>query len=436
MSIRLFWLAAALLIFVLPIPGTIALRNSLLLLLLVLTGGLWFRTRGALSISGTAIRSLAAWLAILTGWIVIQAVLISDETPWALKEMTSQWLPALLVAVVAAFAVILASSNGVVRARLLGIIALLFVGQAVFCLLATFPEYLANGAFPQSKTSWTAGKLEISYWNNIALAFLAVDLLSRWRYRHPMTNLSTGFVVGSVLLILLANLAFGARNGIIGSCILLVSLTLLIVWHERNRVGLARTLGFVLIAGGLIGAMAWGSIKLDPRWATFTETAKIAWNVKDHQTWLHPDDMPLPELSSGVPVEASAYMRIAWISVGLDVIRDYPLGVGYGRNAFGHALRKTQATRLGHAHSGLVDWTIGTGIPGLILWLGFTGALIWLGLRRYFQRHDPVGLILAFVAGGFLGRMLLDSINRDHMLMVFFMIIAVLISLPEEKVSQ
>lgn len=436
MSIRLFWLAAALLIFVLPIPGTIALRNSLLLLLLVLAGGLWFRVRWALSISGTAIRSLAAWLAILTGWIVIQAMLISDEMPWALKEMTSQWLPALLVAVVAAFAVVLASLNGVVRARLLGIVVLLFVGQTVFCLLATFPEYLANGVFPQSKTIWTAGKLEISYWNNIVLAFLAVDLLSRWRYRHPMTNLSTGFVVGSVLLILLANLAFGARNGIIGSCILLVSLTLLIVWHERNRVGLARTLGFVLIAGSLIGAMAWGSIKLDPRWATFTETAKIAWNVKDHQTWLHPDDMPLPELSSGAPVEASAYMRIAWISAGLDVIRGYPLGVGYGRNAFGHALRKTQATRLGHAHSGLLDWTIGTGIPGLILWLGFTVALIWMGLRRYFQRDDPVGLILAFVAGGFLGRMLLDSINRDHMLMVFFMILALLISLPEEKVSQ
>mgnify|MGYP001765443948 CR=1 FL=1 len=433
---RVLGLAVVLLLFVLPIPGTIALRHGLTLLALGLILLLWRSMHPLRADSSAKMLHMAGWLTVITLWILLQAGLFSEESRWAFKEITNQWLPALIAALIGWFAVICARASGLSQERVLGLIVLVFLAQAVFSLVSTFPDFLSTGAFPQSKTRWTAGKLEISYWNNIALAILAVDLLSRWRYRQQVTNLSLLVVGAGVLLLLMSNLAFGARNGIIGSIMLLVSLGVLVAWRERRRIGIAKTLALFLVASVLASLMAFGSLKLDPRWASFKETAAIAWDIKSHDAWLDPDNRPLPSLASGQPVEASAYLRISWIRAGIDLVADYPMGVGYGRNAFGHALRKTQETRVGHAHSGIIDWSVGTGLPGLVLWLGMIGSIIWIGLRRYFDRQDPTGLIVAFVAGGFLGRMMLDTINRDHMLMVFFMMLAILISLPERPVKE
>lgn len=435
MKFPAFGIAFALFLFVLPVPGTIALRSSLLLLLLVFFFLFRRECRTETWIKGGNIAGLLAWLALLSLGLLTQAVLVSDETRWAIKEISSQWLPAVLTAIVGLGAVAIAGGSGMSRQKLLGGLVLVLLAQTVFSLLATMPEFLTKGAFPQAKTTFTAGKLEISYWNNLLLAFLAVDGLSRWRYRNSITALPSVVLIGGIGVVFLSNLAFGARNGMIGSLILLSSLALLVLWHERRHIGIARTAAFVGAALTLIVALGWASYQLDPRWGRFEETAQLAWQGGENNVWLHPDGAVMPTLKSGETVEPSAYFRIAWIRAGLDLIADHPWGVGYGRNAFGHALRKTTDTRLGHAHSGLIDWTIGVGVPGLLLWLGFLSWLIWLGLRRYFVGRDPAGLILTFVVGGFFGRMLLDSINRDHMLMVFFLILAILVALPDEPVN-
>ncbi len=436
MKLRAFGISFMLFLFVLPIPGTIGLRHTLLLTLLTLMFLLWRNCQLGLWTKNWKIKGLIAWLMILTIWMLVQALWISDETAWALKEISGQWLPAMLSMVIGLGAVLIGRYIGLSRQKLLGVLVLVFLVQTVFSLAVSFPSFLASGAFPQGKALLTAGKLEISYWNNLLLAFLAVDGLSRWLYKQSITSIPTSVLIGGIVVAFLSNLAFGARNGMIGSLLLLSSLALLVLWHEREKIGITKALSFVGSAFALIGLLAWASYQLDPRWAAFEETAQVAWQKTASDAWLHPDDAILPNLKSGQPVEASAYFRIAWIRVGLDVIVEYPYGVGYGRNAFGHALRKTMNTRLGHAHSGLIDWTIGTGSPGLLLWLGFLSWLAWVGIRRYFVQRDPAGLILFFVVGGFFGRMLLDSINRDHMLMVFFLVLAILVSVPDEPVSE
>lgn len=437
MPVRLlaFGFLFAMLLFVLPIPGTIAIRNILLLSLLGLVVLLWRECDLASWFKMRCARRLLFWLGILTLWLLLQAVWISDETVWALKEMRGQWLLALLAATLGAAAVLIGRHCGISRQRLLAGLVLIFLAQAVFSLLATLPAFLAAGDFPEGKTMLTAGKLEISYWNNLLLAFLAVDGLSRWRYRQAVTALPLSVLVAGILLAFLSNLAFGARNGIIGSGMLLFSLALLVLWRERQRIGTGKAVGFVASAIALTGLLAWANYQLDPRWMPFEETAQIAWHG-DSDAWLHPESASFPLLGSGESVEPSAYLRIAWIRAGLDLVAEYPYGVGYGRNAFGHALRKTMDTQLGHSHSGLLDWTIGVGLPGLLLWLGFLSWLVALGIKRYFVGKDPAGLILAFVVGGFFGRMLLDSINRDHMLVVFFLVVFILVTLPEEPVPQ
>ena len=77
----------------------------------------------------------------------------------------------------------------------------------------------------------------------------------------------------------------------------------------------------------------------------------------------------------------------------------------------------------------------------MILWLAFIGICLRTGWRRYRDQRDPRGLILFFVTAGFLGRMLLDSINRDHMLVMFFLLLGTLLPVlsdndPKGKVNE
>ncbi len=420
-------------IFVLPIPGTIALRHFLTLALLCLCTIALGRAAIGLHELSLRARPLMLGLGLITVWLLLQAASVSDETAWAMKEISNQWLPAILMAFLGVGLARVWIKGGWARRQVLGLLAACMLAQVLASLLAVMPMYLADGHFPQAKTWFTAGKLEVSYWNNLLLALLAVDALSRWLYRNAITNLPMPAVASGIFLVVLSNLAFGARAGVIGSGMLVISLSLLLLWHERDRLGPKRVSAFMLSAALLVVSLAAISYRLDPRWATFTETAEIAWSQGGGGAWLNPDEIQPPTLASGEIAEASAYHRISWIRAGLDLVADYPLGVGYGRNAFGHALRKTTETRLGHAHSGIIDWTVGTGLPGLVLWLGLLGGMLLVGLRRFFRKRDAAGLILVFAVGGFFGRMLIDSINRDHMLMLFFLILGMLVALPEES---
>ena len=120
--------------------------------------------------------------------------------------------------------------------------------------------------------------------------------------------------------------------------------------------------------------------------------------------------------------------RVAFIHAGLRMIREFPLGVGYGRNAFSHALHASGVkAQVGHAHSGWIDLGIGGGIPAVVLWLLFMGSLIVTGGARYFRDQNPHGLWLLFLATGFVGRMVIDSVNRDHMLQMFLFLVGYLL---------
>lgn len=416
----LLLLVFGLLLFVLPVPGTIALRHSLLAVLLLV---LALRYRDQWPVAARSASAPLLALGALSAWLLIQAFFISPETAWAWREIKSQWWPAILAFV---SGIVLACT---VRSasKLVAFSVLALLAQTIFALLACFPDFLAQGEFPQAATRWTAGKLEISYANNLLLAFLAVELVFLALYRRAVSHLPLWLLLTGVVLVIVSNLAFGARNGIIGSVLMLVSLSLVVFWRERRCLCSRRVTAGILICIGLVGAIGWISYRADARWQKLAETAAVGWDIDASKAWLDRTKHEYPVLQNGEPIDPSAYVRIAWMHAGLRLAMENPLGVGYGRNAFGHALRQHADTPLGHAHSGIVDLTIAAGIPGLILWLAFIGICLRTGWRRYRDQRDPRGLILFFVTAGFLGRMLLDSINRDHMLVMFFLLLGTLL---------
>ena len=426
MNALAFALALALL-FVWSLPGTIALRWLLLLgALAVLALGCtrqdWRRIGRAAALPGLLVAGLALWLLGQATWLAV-------EPAWSLDELRGQWLPALL-------ALLLGLLLAARVAWPATAIVLVFAAQAAIAVGHSIWHWFVHGQLLTQLVPLTGGKLEMSFVLNLLLAFVTVDLFCRISGRSPLLRLPPAAVAGILALALAGSLLAGARNGVIGILFLSFSAVSLFVFDQRRRLGPLRTLAAAAAIVASLAAFTTVSYRADPRWQTFAATAPIAWDIDRHQTWLDASLHPWPKLNSGRDVEYSAYTRIAFIHGGLRLIAEHPLGYGYGRNAFAHALRQRYPeARLGHAHSGWIDLGVGGGVPALLLWGGLLAGLMWRGWRAFFRHGNGHGLALFFLATGFAGRMVLDSVNKDHMLQMFLFLAGLLLVLAREPVA-
>lgn len=423
------------LLFVWSLPGTVALRALLLLAALALLAR---RLAGVVRWrhGGTAWLPLFL-IAALTFWFVIQATLISKEAAWAFGELRGQWLPALLaLALGLALSRAQSSPNTDPLLRsdiLLTAIFLVFGAQATIAVGHSLWYWMAKGSLLRHVVPLTGGKLEMSFVLNLLLAFLAVDLFCRATRRPPLLRLGLPYVLGIGAIALGCSYLAGARNGMIGIIFLSLSCVSLYIFDQRHKLGLARTLAATAAILAALGIFASVGYHSDPRWQRFGESARLAWHIDEHRAWLGPDANTWPRLSSGDLVEPSTYARVAFIRTGLLLIADHPLGIGYGRNAFGHGFLERYGIRAGHAHSGWIDLGIGAGWPALGLWATFLASLVWIGWNSFFLRGNAAGLVLFFLSTGYAGRMVLDSVNKDHMLQMFFFLVGVLLVMSHRE---
>ena len=368
-------------------------------------------------------------LAAFTLWLVWQAVFISHQTLWALKELNGQWLNALLAL---GLGVLLACSShektllsgATITTALIGV----WVLQAMIAVGQSVTHWWLHGELLRGLVPLTGGKLEMSFILNMLLAALTVDVLFRACHARRFLQLPWKAVIGAAAISLTSLYLAGARNGAIGLLFLAVSASLLYSIHRIRHQGVRRGVlsGAMLLA--LVMSLAVISYQADKRWPAFMESTALGWDIDGQSAWRDIDHALLPVMKSGVAVDASAYTRVAFIHAGLRLIGELPLGVGYGRNAFVHALRETGSdAHVGHAHSGWIDLGIGAGIPAVVLWLLFMGSLMVTGGVRYFRDQNPHGLWLLFLASGYLGRMVIDSVNRDHMLQMFLFLVGYLL---------
>lgn len=407
------------LLFTWSLPNVPALRYWLLFLSLL--GVARLTSWQSLPPVWRANRWVFGLLVAFTLWLVWQAVFISHQTLWALKELNGQWLNALLAL---GLGVLLACasrenklwSGAMITTALIGV----WVLQAMIAVGQSVAHWWMHGELLRGLVPLTGGKLEMSFILNMLLAALTVDLLFRACHARRFLQLPWKAVIGAAAISLTSLYLAGARNGAIGLLFLAVSASLLYSIHRVRHQGVRRGVlgGAMLLA--LMVSLAVISYQADKRWPAFMESTALGWDIDGQRAWRDIDHAPLPLMKNGVAVDASAYTRVAFIHAGLRLIGELPLGVGYGRNAFAHALRETGSdAQVGHAHSGWIDLGIGAGIPAVVLWLLFMGSLMVTGGVRYFCDQNPHGLWLLFLASGFIGRMVVDSVNRDHMLQMF-----------------
>lgn len=444
-----------------PVPGTIGLRNVLLGLLFVMLIAAHWRNRSRSYVSNEV--SWPRWpvglFLALTAWIALVIVGWGVEPALSWKEFWGQWTMPALCGVMGAWVAIQAQRLGNVgRTYLIGTIFYTFFGLVVLHDVLDALYWAATGQMPfrqapvlylpqlpsllaHDQSFWTAfdGRFgeKFSFVNNTFAALLFAEMIQRLMQKTrciPVSNLGLG--VGFVALFLCSYwLSF--RNGNIGLLAMITMAGIMVLVRLRNRIPIVKTMVAIFLGALLLVVAASAFWKSDPRWARFSETLPVAWDTEHHQAWISTKLESYPLLSDGHPVDASAYERTAWIKEGSKLALEYPLGTGLNRNAFFDGIdRKLNLggmVRGGHAHSGIVDFTIANGFPGIILWMAFLVSLAWIGWRAFRDGDIAIGLMLMFLVSGFFSRSIVDSNLRDHVLQQFLFMVGLFAIMAQSK---
>lgn len=414
-------------LFVWSLPGTIALRS--ILMLAAAATLLPMIERKEWKSSFAAMRIPLILLAVLSLWFLVQAFLISRESAWVLGELKGQWLPALLALALGASLAILALRQSAARLPQLSLAIPLVLGLQAALVVILWP-WLRSFTREAGKIEVpvSALKLEITFSLSLVLVFVLVDLLRRATGRERLLPVRPAGSMGLLALVASCTYAVHGRNGMLAMAFLLFCTLAIYLFDQRQRLGVRRILAGAALAATLLAVVAVDRYQSDPRWKEMRDTAAIGWSV-DIGQFPQPGTSSWPTLADGRPVEHSTLVRAAFLHAGLRLIADDPAGYGYGRNAFGHALQEQGVSARGHAHNGWIDLGVGAGIPGLLLWAAFLGNLMWQGWRSFRASDNPYGLLLVLLAAGHAFRMILDSVNRDHMLQMFLFLAGLLLVL-------
>ena len=431
----LLWLST-LLGFSWPMMHSVALRYTLLTILLIACVVLYRRSITNRRLS-TLLTTPAILYVLLSAWL-LATVLFADNPLNSLSQYRSEWMMGFIAMTIGVLLAKLADSNhetGLNRIKLLVSVSL----ALTLPVLVQGGQSLLFAVQHHTLPGWDVslfGRTSLSFVHNILYGLLLADALARISRRRRLLPLSNFALQVAFVLSFFCTYLLNTRNGTIGVLVITLFAALIAWYQHRQHInnGLLAAIAFVM----LLAMVGYAKVSYDaePRWAAFGESTRLALDTRHQKAWLD-HRIPLPRMTNGLQVDHSAYMRIAWFKEGALAIVDYPLGVGFGQNAFGQALQRKYGEGHGHSHShsGMIDFALSSGIPGLLLWLGFSASLWRLGARAYFEQRDAVGMALIMLVAGLLLRMVLDSNLRDHGLQQYLFLIGLLATLAASTMA-
>lgn len=431
-----------LLFFLITVPHVIGIRNGIFYLLFLSTlVMIWkYKKDFLLCVKYSELKIIYFFLLLTSMWILFNSVVISHEILWSLDEFRGQWLTPVTYFFMGSIIAFYTIKKNVISKELL--LTVLFYSMFVHILyidLVALDNFLDTKNLIQRYGGLTNSPVLANYLTNILFAFIISELIYRKRSKKNILKISNYMLFIILGLTLLSSLIESMRNG--SAALFFMSIMGIYFFLNKNQ-SYSKKVKF-LISFGIILVLSIPiiyNLKNDTRWATLIETIPIAIDTKTNKYWINKKST-LPRLSSGQVVGGSNYLRVAYASEGTKLIVENPLGIGFGRNAFGHALEikyNKNSVRGFHSHSSLIDFTLGVGFIGLILWLIF----IFLIMKKaiYFCRENVsfFSMLTFFLTTGFFTRSLVDSNMRDHMFLQFMFLlgISLVLMFNERKIMQ
>ena len=419
----------ALLMFILSIDGTITLRY---LLIFILLSTLVFETKKnpqdlIILFDSRDFKLTLGLLGLFIAYVFVHSIFISLEPSWSLSEFKSHIIyPSIYFSTGLLLANFINSSKIISKETLINI---LFYSLFVHIIYLDFAaiDYLFNeGVMLRRYGGLMDSPVLPNYLTNILLAMIIAELVYRLRLRKQVLKVSD-----SILYLFLATCIFSTfvealRLGDIALVFLGIGSCMAFLYKNNDySIKMKSLIGAALIF--ILTVPLIYNIATDPRWAKLVETVPVAVTSSEDASFIDPA-APVLKTVSGYEVTGSNYTRIVYAIKSFKYIIEDPMGVGFGRNAFGHALelRHPEYAKRGmHAHSAILELSIGAGIIATMIWLSFVFVISKTAVIEFRRTLNYYAMLTLFLTMGFVGRGLVDANMRAHMFLQFMMILGI-----------
>lgn len=266
-------------------------------------------------------------------------------------------------------------------------------------------------------------KMEISTMIGLVFSLLCAEIGARIALGRRWLPLPNLLLAAMLTVCMISQILLLTRNAMLGMISTVLSVTLMAYLARRNKIKPLYSALIITVGLALAATLAVISWKSDSRWQAFVQTVPLALDTEHHRAWLNFQLYPYPQRPDGQTIDGSAYERIAWLKIGLQLIGREPLGQGLDNDVFHFLVDKHFGpTTTTQSHSGLINFTLNHGLPGLILWLLLLGQLFLLGVRAFYQEGKIPGLYLMLLILALFFRGIINNTwQRHHLEESFFL---------------
>jgi hypothetical protein len=439
MSSVILWLFATLL-FILSIDGTMALRNVIAVFLLSLLVFVTIKSQESLRVikQSKEFKLIIATLIIFVLYVLFHSIYLSHEPNWSLSEFKSHiFYPTLYFSMGIMLAAYVNKHKHLTKEILITILFFSIFLHILYLDLVAIDHLFRTGNMLSRYGGLMNSPTITNYLTNILLAMIISEFVYRLRVNKKILQVSNTALYLLLILSIFSTFVEAMRLGDIALVFLGIASSIVFLYnnHQYSK-GVKRFIATSLIVVLTI-PLAY-NLNTDPRWLKLIETVPLAINTSNSQHWLD-NRLPGPMTKSGYTVNSSNYQRIAWGVKSLEYIAEEPMGIGFGRNAFGHAMEMRHpklAIRGAHAHSSILTLTVGTGVLGTFIWLTFVFFVCKVSIKEFKSTYNYFSLLVLFITMGFVGRSFVDGNMRDHVFLQFMLILGIgLFFLFQEKIN-
>ena len=436
-GVMCFYLTISLIV-IWTIPGTIALRNFLILAGFVC--GIFYLIKNRIVLISKSVIPLGIFYIIFV-WVLVHFFLFSSNYQVQLHELTSLWMRVLGV-------IIIGTSMGIYLQREVNqqnLFFMAFYSTPLFVCSYFLYTSMIGGHLLDPRVflvNFLGNKINAAFMSVIGVTIaLAYFLFSTNQLQTKSNKIHLSFIFIGILISLVSAILVSTKNGIGVSLILIFfALCCQIYINIKNKNVYKKT----FLKWSIILAIIFVTIKVHsnfsfPGWSHIIEDSLIALEIEKNQNWKNPQTLSYPKRNDGTMVADNTYERVAWAAKGVELIQKYPLGYGtINYSSFKQLLKRdgTDFKKNGLTHSAWIDFGLAFGVPGLlILFSSLFGAVVFALKKNDFLSRMAIWISLAIFLICSVAEVSFKHTFEIWMFLIAF-VCACVIKLPEEGQSE
>ena len=417
------------------LPGTIAIRHSLMGLGFLFSTLFLFKNRSLLY--STSAIPVFIFLALFF-WVIAHYLWIGADSQVQLKELTSLWLRVL-------GGVLMAMATGIFLQRVRQqqtLLMISFFSIPIFTIgYYLFASYKSHYFMvPNDFVGlYLINKVNVAFFSVICTGICCASFL--WvllPYTHNQESNHFKFTLFGVVIALMSGILASSKNGVGISIVLLVLAVLcglyFIIRNQRSKV--KSTIQLLLIPTVIFVAFTYHSNYAAPGWTHLVEDIKVSVQIDKYQNWKDTPKLGFPKRPDGGDIAGNTYERFAWGIKGIELIQKYPLGYGtINQGSFRHLLIRDGINypHYNQTHSGWIDFGLAFGIPGLVILMSALFGTIILALKK----KDYLSMVAIWLSIAIFLAGCLEEISFKHTFEIWMFLIAFVcasvIRLPQQE---